>query len=114
MNDFRLSLRPGFTPGCTGFAVDMSPLQFGAVTNAGPAPQHDWVGNNVQAAADGLQVFDVSKGSFATYYLRADGVSWRIAGSTAVFTGSALLKPDTFFLVKRANGNPSHLIVRPY
>jgi hypothetical protein len=114
MNDFRLSLRSGFTPGCTGFAVDMTPLQFGAITNAGPAPQNDWVGNNVQAAADGIQVFDVSKGSFATYYLRADGVSWRTAGSTVVFTGSALLKPDTFFLVKRANGNPAHLIVRPY
>ncbi len=114
MNDFRLSLRSGYTTGSTGFPVDLTPLQFGAVTNAGPAPENDWVGNNTQSAADGIQVFDVSKGSFATYYLRADGVSWRTAGSTTVFTGSALLKPDTFFLVKRTNSNPAHVIVRPY
>jgi hypothetical protein len=114
MNDFRLNLKAGYMPGCTGFAVDMSPLQFGAVTNAGPAPQNDWVGNNVQSAADGIQVFDPAKGSFTSYYLRADGSSWRAAGSTTVLTGSSLLKPDTFFLVKRANPNPAHLILRPY
>jgi hypothetical protein len=114
MNDFRLNMKAGYMPGCTGFAVDMSPLQFGAVTNAGPAPQNDWVGNNVQASADGIQVFDPAKASFTSYYLRADGTSWRTAGSTTVLTGSALLKPDTFFLVKRANPNPAHLILRPY
>ena len=114
MNDFRLNIKSGFMPACTGFAVDMSPLQFGAVTNAGPAPANDWVGNNAQAAADGIQVFDPAKGSFTGYYLRADGVSWRTAGSTTVLTGSALLRPDTFFLVKRANPNPAHLILRPY
>ena len=114
MNDFRLNLKAGYMPGCTGFAVDMSPLQFGAVTNAGPAPQNDWVGNNAQASADGIQVFDPSKGSFTSYYLRGDGVSWRAAGSTTVLTGSSLLKPDTFFLVKRTNPNPAHLVLRPY
>jgi len=114
MNDFRLNMKAGYMPGCTGFAVDMSPLQFGAVTNAGPAPQNDWVGNNVQASADGIQIFDPSKGFFTSYYLRADGVSWRAAGSTTVLTGSSLLKPDTFFLVKRANPNPANLVLRPY
>lgn len=114
MNDFRLNMKSGFMPACTGFAVDMSPLQFGAVTNAGPDPANDWLGNNVQATADGIQVFDPAKGSFTGYYLRADGVSWRTAGSTSVFTGVSLLKPDTFFLVKRANPNPAHLILRPY
>lgn len=114
MNDFRLNMKAGYMPGCTGFAVDMSPLQFGAVTNAGPAPQNDWVGNNAQASADGIQIFDPSKGSFTSYYLRADGVSWRAAGSTTVLTGSSLLKPDTFFLVKRANPNPANLVLRPY
>lgn len=114
MNDFRLNMRVGFMPACTGFAVDISPLQFGAVSNAGPAPENDWVGNNLQATADGIQVFDPAKGSFTGYYLRADGVSWRTAGSTTVLTGSALLKPDTFFLVKRANPNPAYLILRPY
>ncbi len=114
MNDFRLNMKAGYMPGCTGFAVDMSPLQFGAVTNAGPAPQNDWVGNNLQASADGIQVFDPSKGSFTSYYLRGDGVSWRTAGSTTVLTSSALLKPDTFFLVKRSNPNPANLVLRPY
>jgi hypothetical protein len=114
MNDFRLNMKAGYMPGCTGFAVDMSPLQFGAVTDAGPAPQNDWVGNNLQASADGIQVFDPTKGSFTSYYLRADGVSWRAAGSTTVLTGSALLKPDTFFLVKRTNPNPANLVLRPY
>ena len=89
-------------------------LQFGAVTNAGPTPQNDWVGNNLQASADGIQVFDPSKGSFTSYYLRGDGVSWRTAGSTTVLTSSALLKPDTFFLVKRSNPNPANLVLRPY
>ncbi len=114
MNDFRLNMKAGFRPACTGFAVDISPLQFGAITNAGPAPQNDWVGNNTQASADGIQIFDPSKGSFTSYYLRADGVSWRTAGSTTVLTGSALLKPDAFFLVKRANPNPANLVIRPY
>jgi len=114
MNDFRLNMKAGYMPGCTGFAVDMSPLQFGAITNAGPAPQNDWVGNNTQASADGIQIFDPSKGSFTSYYLRADGVSWRTAGSTTVLTTASLLRPDTFFLVKRANPNPANLVLRPY
>lgn len=114
MNDFRLNMKSGYMSACTGFAVDMSPLQLGAVTNAGPAPANDWVGNNAQAAADGIQVFDPAKGSFTGYYLRADGISWRTAGNTTVLTGVSLLRPDTFFLVKRANPNPAHLILRPY
>lgn len=114
MNDFRLNLKAGYTTGCTGFAVDLTPLQFGAVTNAGPAPQYDWVGNNLQASADGMQMFDPVKGSFTSYYLRADGVSWRTPGSTTVLTNSALLKPNSYFLVKRANPNPNNLVLRPY
>jgi hypothetical protein len=114
MNDFRLNLKAGYTAGCTGYAVDLTPLQFGAVTNAGPAPQYDWVGNNLQASADGMQMFDPAKGAFTSYYLRGDGVSWRTAGSTTVLTNAALLKPNTYFLVKRANPNPNNLILRPY
>lgn len=114
MNAFRVPLKSGYTVGATGYAVDMSPLQFGAVTNAGPEPASDWTGSNVSSAADSIQVYDPAKGSFVTYYLRSDGVTWRLTGSTTVQTGSPFLRPDTFFLVKRNNPNPAHLLLRPY
>jgi hypothetical protein len=114
MNDFRLNLKAGYTVGCTGYAVDLTPLQFGAIINAGPAPQYDWIGNNLQASADGIQLFDPIKGSFASYYLRSDGISWRTPGSTTVLTNAALLKPTTYFLIKRTNSNPNNLVLRPY
>ena len=114
MNAFRVPLKSGYTVGATGYAVDMSPLQFGAVTNAGPEPTADWTGSNVSSAADSIQVYDPAKGSFVTYYLRSDGVTWRLTGSTTVQTGSPFLRPDTFFLVKRNNPNPAHLLLPPY
>jgi hypothetical protein len=114
MNDFRLNLKSGYTVGSTGYAVDLSPLQFGAIINAGPAPQHEWIGNNLQSSADGMQLFDPAKRSFTSYYLRSDGVSWRTPGSTSVLTNTALLKPSSYFIIKRTNSNPNYLVLRPY
>ncbi len=114
MNAFRVPLKSGYTVGATGYAADISPLQFGAVTNAGPEPAADWTGSNVSSAADSIQVYDTAKGSFVTYYLRGDGTTWRMAGSTTVQTGNPFLRPDSFFIVKRHNPNPAHLVLRPY
>ncbi len=42
------------------------------------------VGNNTAAAADQIQFYDNATQGYASFYLRADGVTWRKVGTTTV------------------------------
>jgi hypothetical protein len=68
----------------------------------------------VQSQADGLMVFDQSKGGFTSYYLRSDGITWRTSGSVSDQSGTKILRPDAFFMVKRQNADDQMLIPKPY
>ena len=113
-NDFRVNLPVGTGVAATGFPVDLTPVQFGGLANAGLPVQYSWLGNNIQATADNILVFDPSKSSFTSYYLRSDGLTWRTAGNANSFSATTILKPDAFILVKRTNSNPYNFIVKPY
>lgn len=113
-NDFRVNLYNGTGVATSGFPVDITPFQFGGIANSGLPAQYCWIGNNMQASADNLMVFDSTLSSFTSYYLRSDGLTWRTAGNANSFTTSALMKPDVFILVKRANSNPYNIILKPY
>jgi hypothetical protein len=113
-NDFRVNLATGTGVTTTGYPVDLTPAQFGGLANVGLPAQYSWLGNNIQSTADNILVFDAAKSSFTSYYLRSDGLTWRTAGNANSFSSSAILKPDTFILVKRNNANPYNFIVKPY
>jgi hypothetical protein len=59
-------------------------------------------------------VFDPDKGSFVTYYLRADGITWRASGSTVDLSTSKILKPNSIFMIKRRHADDQGLVPRPY
>jgi hypothetical protein len=113
-NAFRMNIKAGVQSAATGFPDSLSPVEFGATTNLIAPQLTTWVGNNQQSQADGIMVFDPSKGSFVTYYLRADGVTWRASGSTVDLSASKFLKPDSIILIKRRNADDKGLVPRPY
>lgn len=113
-NAFRMNIKAGVQSAATGFPDSLSPVEFGATTNLLAPQLTTWVGNNQQSLADGIMVFDPAKGSFVTYYLRADGVTWRATGSTADLSASKFLKPDSIIMIKRRNADDRGMVVRPY
>lgn len=113
-NSFRMNMRAGVQAAATGFPDSISPIEFGATTNLIAPQLTTWVGNNQQSLADGILVFDPSRGSFVTYYLRADGVTWRASGSTVDLSASKFLKPDSIIMLKRRNADNQGIVPRPY
>ena len=113
-NAFRMNIKAGVQSAATGFPDSLSPVEFGATTHLIAPQLTTWVGNNQQSQADGIMVFDPSKGSFVTYYLRADGITWRASGSTVDLSASKFLKPDSIILIKRRNADDKGLVPRPY
>lgn len=112
-NAFRINFKPGLQPSATGFPASLSPVEFGAIGNP-VIPQAGWIGSNVQSQADGIMVFDQAKGSFTSYYLRSDGLTWRTSGSVSDQSGAKILRHDSFFMVKRQNADDQMLIPKPY
>jgi hypothetical protein len=112
-NAFRINFKPGLQPSATGFPASLSPVEFGAIANP-VIPQAGWIGSNVQSQADGIMVFDQAKGSFTSYYLRSDGLTWRTSGSVSDQSGAKILRHDSFFMVKRQNADDQMLIPKPY
>jgi len=113
-NAFRINLKSGVQSAATGFPDSLSPVEFGATTNLVAPQLTTWVGNNQQSQADGIMVFDPDKGSFVTYYLRADGITWRASGSTVDLSTSKILKPNSIFMIKRRHADDQGLVPRPY
>jgi hypothetical protein len=113
-NAFRINLKPGVQSAATGFPDSLSPVEFGATTNLVAPQLTTWVGNNQQSLADSIMVFDPDKGSFVTYYLRADGITWRASGSTLNLSTSKILKPNSIFMIKRRHADDQGLVPRPY
>jgi hypothetical protein len=113
-NAFRINMKPGVQSAATGFPESLSPVEFGATANILAPPQNTWVGSNQQSLADGIMVFDPAKGSFVTYYMRADGLTWRAAGSTTDLSLSKILKHDSFMMIKRKNPDDKAFVPRPF
>ncbi len=113
-NAFRINMKTGVQSAATGFPESLSPVEFGATANSLAPPQTTWTGSNQQSLADGIMVFDPTKGSFVTYYMRADGLTWRAAGSTTDLSLSKILKHDAFMMIKRRNPDDKAVVPRPF
>lgn len=109
-NDFALPLNSGLQLLAPAFPLNYSPASLGGTTANG------WTGSNTSANADQIQVFNNSggTGTFTTYFLRADGSTWR--GST---TGTAdqkntlIVSDSAGFFVKRSASDANNVLVNP-
>lgn len=113
-NSFRVSLKSGVHSAAAGYPDSLSPIEFGATSDPLAPQLAGWVGSNQQSLADAIMVFDPERGSFVTYYLRADGITWRMSGSTTDVSAAKLIRPDAMIMVRRKHADPSNLVIRPY
>lgn len=61
------------------------------------------VGNNSATVADQIQLFDGGSGNYSSYFLRGDGITWRLVGTT-VSANKTPIPPGTgIFILKRSN-----------
>lgn len=104
-NDFALPLKSGLQLLAPGFPIGNSPATLGATGLNG------WSGNNQAAQADQIQVFDQSLGAYSTYFLRGDGTTWRVSGTTTTVTSSNIVSGDSAYFVKKLTADPNYILV---
>lgn len=107
MNDFAFPMPAGGTFRAPGFPVSYSPASLGGTTSDG------WTGSNSAAAADQLQIFNPGTGTFTSYFLRGDGVTWRQVGTTTTVTTDQLFADNNAFLVLRKTSDQNYILVNP-
>jgi len=107
-NDFSLPYVTGLQLLAPGFPMALSPSSLGALGSNG------WSGNNTPASADQIQIFNTGSGTFATYYLRLDGVTWRgtTTGTTTQTSNNIIADAGAFF-VKRASADANNVLINP-
>jgi len=98
-------LKTGLQLLAPGFPTANSPSSLGATGANG------WSGNNQAAQADQIQVFDQALAAYSTYFLRGDGSTWRVSGTTTTVTSSNILSGDTAYFVKKLTADPNYILV---
>jgi hypothetical protein len=106
-NNFALPLTPGLKFVASGYPVDASPSAVGGTVALG------WTGNNVAGNADQLQVYNPTTDAFVSYYLRADGTTWRQVGTTTAVTTSSILGFNSAYMIKRNAADASYAVISP-
>jgi len=107
MNDFAFPMPAGSTFRAAGFPVSYSPASLGGTA------ANAWTGSNNANLADQLQVFDSTSGTFTTYFLRGDGVTWRQTGTTATVTSDELFADNRPFMILRRQADQNYVLVNP-
>lgn len=64
-------------------------------------------GNNTAANADQIQLYSSSGSTFTTYFLRADGVTWRGSTTGTVSQNKVAVPPGTGVFIKKASASGS-------
>lgn len=105
LNAFAQNLESGLQLVSTPFPIPLSPNMLGASSANG------WVGNNNPSLADNIAVFDPVTNGYITYFLRGDGVTWRIAGSPTNVSDEAFMLPNQSFFIIR--NNPDNFLFLP-
>jgi len=106
-NDFAFPMPQGATLRAPGFPVSYSPASLGGTTANG------WTGNNSAALADQLQVFNPETGGFNNYFLRGDGLTWRLVGTTTSVTSDRLFADNASFIVLKRQADPNYVLINP-
>jgi hypothetical protein len=106
-NDFAFPMPAGVTFRAPGYPVSYSPAGLGGNATNG------WTGNNNAASADQLQVYNPVTDTFINYFLRSDGVTWRIQGTTTVVTTDQLFSSDNAFMVLKRVADENYVLASP-
>lgn len=107
INDFALPFVVGNQLLAPGFPVGYSPASMGATSANG------WTGSNTASNADQLAIFDPSTQNFTNYFLRADGTTWRIVGTTTNVTSTELVNSTGTYFAIRKTSDANNVMVNP-
>jgi hypothetical protein len=104
-NDFALPYTAGLQLLAPGYPVGYSPSLLGGTT------ANNWTGSNTSSSADQIAVFNPSEQNFTSYFLRADGVTWRILSTTTNVTSTEIVgSTGAYFVIRKsADANNIHL-----
>ncbi|MFA6960499.1 MAG: hypothetical protein WC205_07105 [Opitutaceae bacterium] len=107
VNDFALVWYSGNQLVSYPWPMDVSPMSLGATQANG------WVGNNSFALADQIQVYNVQNRAYDTYFLRGDGLKWRMAGTTTEVTSIPVVASTQSFFVRRNTADDNYILMNP-
>lgn len=106
-NDFSFPMPQGPSFRASGYPISYSPAGLGGTIANG------WTGNNNANSADQLQVYNASTDTFTNYFLRADGITWRIQGTTTAVTSDQLFSDNSAFMVLKRQADTNYVLVSP-
>ena len=72
-----------------------------------------WTGNNTAGSADQIQVYNPDISGYDSYYLRADGITWRKVGTTTTVTTTDVATSAQAFFISRKTADSSNILVNP-
>jgi hypothetical protein len=111
-NDYAFPMAAGSSFRAPGFPVNYSPAGSSGASLGGVGA-NGWTGNNNVNLADQLQVWDRTGGSFITYFLRGDGITWRQQGTTTTVTSQDLFANNNGFMVLKRANDLNYILVNP-
>jgi hypothetical protein len=106
-NDFSFPMPQGSSFRAAGYPISYSPAGLGGTLTNG------WTGNNNANSADQLQVYNPSTDTFTNYFLRGDGVTWRIQGTSTAVTSDQLFSDNSAFMVLKRQADTDYVLVSP-
>lgn len=107
-NDFAMPMGAGLSFRAPGYPVSYSPASLGGTTANG------WTGNNTASSADQIQILNAGGTAFSNYYLRADGVNWRLSGSPTNVQNNTLIAYDSAYMLSRKSADGDYILVQPF
>jgi hypothetical protein len=106
-NDFATPLAVGLQLQAAAVPIDVTP------TSVGGTVANGWTGNNSATLADQIQVYNPSTSGYDSYYLRADGTTWRKVGTTTAVTTTPVATSGQAYFVSRKTADNINILVNP-
>lgn len=106
-NDFSAPYAAGLQLQAPGFPLDASPSSIGGTAANG------WTGNNSAASADQIQIYNPSTAGYESYFLRADGTTWRKVGTVTTVTSDLLMTSSRGYFVSRQTADNNNVLLNP-
>ena len=106
-NNFAMPMSSGQVFAAPAYPIGYSPSALGGTSSEG------WSGSNSAASADQLSIYDPTQGTFVSYFLRADGVTWRQVGTTTTVTNNQLFTDNNGFMIRRNTSDSNYILPNP-
>jgi len=107
LNDFSVPYKVGLQLVAPGVPINVTPASLGGTVANG------WTGNTTAGSADQIQVYNPDISGYDSYYLRADGTTWRKVGTTTAVTTTDVATSAQAFFVSRKTADSSNILVNP-